>query len=151
VTLSEVADSPLYFFGWPEPVDGPEPSSTDVDRRWFRDHAYEEPLPSRPLSRTPLYLDMMVAPGSLTASVSVPTVTDDETEPTERVRLDLASWPQVIEDKHLAGAVAGQPWRSGHGRCPEGFQGTGGYGSPRLTREAATAPEVSDRFRRCTL
>jgi hypothetical protein len=108
VTVSEAADSPLYFFGWPEPVDGPELSSTDVEPRWFVDHAYEEPLPSRPLSQTSLYVDMMVDPGALTASVTVPTVTDDETEPTERVRLYLTSWPQVIEDQHLVGAV-GQP------------------------------------------
>jgi hypothetical protein len=109
VTLSEAADSELYFYGWPEPVDGPELSSTDVDPQWFRDHAFEEPLPSRPLSQTPLFLDMVVDPGSLTASITIPTAADDETEPTEQVRLYLTTWPQVIEDQHLVGAVADQP------------------------------------------
>jgi hypothetical protein len=109
VTSSAVADSPIYFYGWPVPVtDGQELSSADVDPQWYRDHAFEEPLPSRPLSQTPVFVDMTLEPGSLTASLTIPTVVDDEAEPTEQVRFFLTTWPQVIEDQEVVGAVVDQ-------------------------------------------
>ncbi|MBP2335727.1 hypothetical protein JOF41_001905 [Saccharothrix coeruleofusca] len=91
-TLSEAVDSTVLLSGAPlAPADGPELSTADVDPEWFRRQASgEEPLPSRPLSTTQLrtVLAFMAGDG-LSAEVAVPTVTDAEAEPAERVRLDF--------------------------------------------------------------
>jgi hypothetical protein len=109
-TSSAEADVPLFWYIWALPPDsGPELSSTDVDPEWFREHAGTEPQPAQPLSNTPLQLVMVIEPGSLTAELTIPTVTDDETEETEHVRLVLMDWPPIGASREVVGAVADQP------------------------------------------
>ncbi len=95
-TSSAVADSPLYRFGTAiTPESGAELSTTDVDPQWFLANAFgEEVLPSRPLSSTSVFLFLVIEPGELTATATVPTVVDTESEPTEYVRFAMESYPE---------------------------------------------------------
>jgi hypothetical protein len=105
-TSSAVADSELILFGGAfPPTDGPELSSTDVDPNWFRNFTLEEPEPSRPLSETPLQVAIFIEPGQLTGEMSIPTVVDEEAEPTEHVRLRLQSWPPTGHEEEVTGSV----------------------------------------------
>ncbi|MET0236668.1 MAG: hypothetical protein ABW224_18610 [Kibdelosporangium sp.] len=94
-TLSAVADSPFYVQGMPlAPQGWPELSTTDVDPVWFHQNSFEDPSPSRPLSASRLRMVAEIPAGSLTSEMTIPTVTDTETEPAEQVRLGLATWPE---------------------------------------------------------
>jgi hypothetical protein len=89
-TLSEAADATVYVVAATKPASGaPELSSTDVDADWFLQRAFENPEPSRPLSETRLRPTVTVAPGQLTAELTVPTVADGTAEPAEQVRFQL--------------------------------------------------------------
>jgi hypothetical protein len=110
-TLSAVADSPFYVLGAPlAPEGAPELSTTDVDPEWYRQNAFEEPLPSRPLSASRLGLFLPIPAGSLSGELAIPTVTDTETEPAEQVRLGLATWPEGEPvAREVVGTVSDQP------------------------------------------
>jgi hypothetical protein len=110
-TSSAVADAPLIRYGRPVPTEkGPELSSTDVDEQWFRQNSLgTDPLPSRPLSSTSLEVAVFVLPGELTGRLGIPTVTDDEAEPTEHIRLHLMTWPAGGADLEVTGTVTDQP------------------------------------------
>jgi hypothetical protein len=106
VTLSAVADDPIYWFGAPvAPLSGTELSTTDVDAQWFWDSAFEDPLPSRALSSTALGVGMEISPGASTAEIAVPTVSDGLVEGVEYVRLRVSTWPEGGEGS-VVGAVA---------------------------------------------
>ncbi|MGW3286388.1 alpha/beta hydrolase family protein [Streptomyces sp. NPDC001002] len=88
MTLSETADVDLgVSFGILPVTDGPELSTKDVDPQWLAENTGEEPDPERPLSSLQ-YLSLFgyVPAGELSAEVSLPTITDQVTEPTESVR-----------------------------------------------------------------
>jgi hypothetical protein len=110
-TSSAVADSALVRYGWPVPPEaGQELSSTDVDAEWFRQNTYEEePEPSRPLSATTVQAVMFVEAGQLTGVLEIPTITDDEAEPAEHLRLYMMSWPPTSPDFEITGTVTDQP------------------------------------------
>jgi hypothetical protein len=111
VTSSAVADSPLVRFIWPIPLDsGPELSSTDVDPNWFRERTYGgDPEPTRPLSMTRLDLSIAIEPGTLTTEITIPTVTDNEAEQTEYVRLYVMARETPGADEEIIGAVTDKP------------------------------------------
>lgn len=111
-TSDAVADSPIFWYLWPvAPEPGPELSTTDVDPQWFRENTFpgEEPEPSRPLSTTNLLLGLVIAPGSVTGELTVPTVTDDEAEPTEHLRLHVLPFIPDGIDRELLGTVTDVP------------------------------------------
>jgi hypothetical protein len=87
VTLSEAADVDLYPYFVVEPVTGgPELSTKDVDPAWLDSASGEKPDPERPLSQVKyLALVANVPAGRLSAEVTLPTVTDQVTEPAESV------------------------------------------------------------------
>lgn len=60
------------------------------------------------LSTTFLLIELVIAPGSLTAEITVPTTPDDETEPTEHLRLHLLKFPAGT-DQEVLGTVTDQP------------------------------------------
>jgi hypothetical protein len=108
-TASAVADATMYRFGAVQPPgSGADLSTTDIDPRWFVDNTGEEPEPSRPLSTTPLFVMMTIEPGELTTELTIPTVADDEVEPTEYVRFSLESWPESGTLEDLVGTVTDQ-------------------------------------------
>jgi hypothetical protein len=111
-TLSAPAEIPLTWTVFPaDPAQEPALSTTDVDPDWFRNNTMfpEDPLPSRPLAHTSLLLSLEVPAGELTGSVTVPTVTDGEVEPTEHVQLYFTIWPPIVEDQWAVGAVTDAP------------------------------------------
>jgi hypothetical protein len=83
--LSAAAGVPIYVVFTPEAVQ-PELSTTDVDPTWFTENSGEDPSPSRPLSGTGLQPWLIVEPGTTTATLEVPTVSDDAAEGAEKVR-----------------------------------------------------------------
>jgi hypothetical protein len=90
VKLSAAAETP--FSVWAsvtKPARGTELSSTDVDPDWFRENAYEEPEPSRPLSSTQLTPYAFIEPGKTSSDLTVPTVTDSLAEGDEVVQLQF--------------------------------------------------------------
>lgn len=92
VTLSSPADSTITVVGTPIAPEGVELSTTDVDEVWFRQRVFQEdPLPSRPLSTTGLYVVAYFQRGEVNKDVSVLTVTDAEAEPVEHIRFDFAT------------------------------------------------------------
>ena len=98
ITMSAPAEFALTWYSLPIPGTEPELSTTDVDPEWFTTNAAgEDPLPSRPLVGTQLFLMAEIPPGELTTSVSMPTVLDGETEPTEHVRLLFLVWELEVE------------------------------------------------------
>ncbi|MFG1994208.1 alpha/beta hydrolase family protein [Actinoplanes sp. NPDC048988] len=99
--LSAPVESPYLIGAAPEPPDGAELSSTDVDPVWFQDVAWEEPEPSRPLSQTAALPWAYFEPGTATGSLVVPTITDTLSEPDESVEL------HVTPDLVLTGTVSG--------------------------------------------
>jgi hypothetical protein len=111
-TISAVADSEIFLRGSVLPPSGgaPELSSTDVDPEWFRETAFEDPLPSRLLSETRLRVSLQVAPGQLSDELTIPTVADTEAEPAEQVRIRLGSSPPGSGPQFEAvGTVTDQP------------------------------------------
>jgi hypothetical protein len=111
-TLSAAADSEFYAIGAPlAPQGTPELSTTDVDPQWFQENAFEDPLPSRPLSASRLGIFTEIPAGSLTGELTIPTVTDTETEVAEQVRLQLATWPEEDEPvtREVIGTVTDAP------------------------------------------
>lgn len=104
VTLSEPAEAWIYVYAETlPPATAPELSSTDVDPDWFFSMTGEDPQPSRPLSETYLQPFAEVAPGEVTSDLTIPTITDDDAEPDEQIRLQLYS--TVAEDS--IGSVTG--------------------------------------------
>ncbi|XVU21432.1 hypothetical protein ACQPZJ_29680 [Actinoplanes sp. CA-054009] len=99
--LSAPVESTYLVGATPEPPDGAELSSTDVDPTWFMDVAWEEPEPSRPLSSTSALPYVVFEPGIDNGSLVVPTVTDTLSEPDESVEL------HVTPDLVLTGTVSG--------------------------------------------
>ncbi|MGW3121441.1 alpha/beta hydrolase family protein [Streptomyces sp. NPDC001107] len=93
VSLSEAADVDLSPTFLVVPVTGgPELSTKDVDPTWLAGASGESPDPERPLSQVKyLYLGADVPKGKLSAEVSLPTVKDRVTEPTESVRFQLTN------------------------------------------------------------
>jgi hypothetical protein len=91
VSLSAVADADFGADVGVLPVTGgAELSTTDVDPDWLRNHTGESPLPARPLSEVSrLFLFVEVPAGRTSATVTIPTATDNRTEPDETVRLRL--------------------------------------------------------------
>ncbi|ONI73240.1 hypothetical protein ALI144C_45805 [Actinosynnema sp. ALI-1.44] len=106
LTSSAVADSQLYRYGMTSPpAQGQELSTVDVDPQWFKANSGEEPLPARPLSKTRLRFTATIDPGKLSTELTIPTVADQEAEPTEAVRLQLAAWPSTGNPLDLTGTV----------------------------------------------
>jgi hypothetical protein len=94
VHLSEAAGDYLYLLLVPQaPATGPELSSTDVDPQWFTDNSGEDPLPSRPLSRTALRPFVAIEPGTTSAELAMPTVADGVAEGDEQVRFQALVYP----------------------------------------------------------
>jgi hypothetical protein len=95
VSLSAVADADFPADVGVLPVAGGAAlSTTDVDPDWLRNSG-ESPLPARPLSevrRLPLFVD--IPAGRTSATITIPTVTDDRTEPDETVRLRLTVYDE---------------------------------------------------------
>ena len=86
--LSAPAETSFWVAASPQaPARGTELSSTDVDPDWFRENAYEEPEPSRPLSSTWLGVYAEIKPGQTSGDVTIPTVTDSLAESDEVVEL----------------------------------------------------------------
>ena len=109
-----MADTEVGGCGVPvPPASGAELSSTDVDPDWFTENTGEEPAPSRPLSASSLQVFVGVPAGSRSADVAVPTVSDALTEPAERLRLQLMTWPDFDEDPvpgpEMTGTVTDRP------------------------------------------
>ncbi|MHC3467129.1 alpha/beta hydrolase family protein [Streptomyces sp. 7R007] len=92
VSLSEAADVDLGLIFAVVPVtDGPELSTKDVDPDWLDYSSGGKPDPERPLSQVKYLTQWAYVPvGQLSAEVSLPTVTDQVTEPAESVRFQLA-------------------------------------------------------------
>ncbi|CAM3642947.1 S9 family peptidase [Kibdelosporangium persicum] len=105
MTASAVADSPIIRSGELIKAQDPELSTTDVDPKWLKDRTGQDPLPARPLSQVGVWLSAQIQPGSLTAELSIPTVTDTEAEPAEHVRAVLSSYPPGGADVEIAGSV----------------------------------------------
>ncbi|ALG13980.1 alpha/beta hydrolase family protein [Kibdelosporangium phytohabitans] len=106
VTSSAVADSALTRSGALSPeVQGQELSTVDVDPQWFKEHSPEDPLPARPLSEVRLWLSLSVEPGRLTTEFTIPTVADQEVEPTESVRVKMSAWPPSGNSLDFTGTV----------------------------------------------
>ncbi len=88
VTLSAPTETAIYVGGTPRvPATGTELSSTDVDPDWFRENAFEEPEPSRPLSSTWLFPYVVVEAGETSGHLTIPTVGDAVDESDEVVEL----------------------------------------------------------------
>ncbi len=112
VTLSEPADIEISGGILLEPVtDGPELSTTDVDRAWLEAQFGEVSQPARPLSATlegGTRLWFSVPAGRTTTEVTVPTARDGVVEPTEFLRGSSytydGSWEPVPGPK-VAGRV----------------------------------------------
>ncbi|WP_203821873.1 hypothetical protein [Paractinoplanes ferrugineus] len=86
------------------PATGPELTTADVDPDWFLFNAYgEEVLPDRPLSQTGAVEWTSIEPGTLTATITVPTVADGVTEPAEHLRARLL----MIEPDQRSAVPAG--------------------------------------------
>jgi hypothetical protein len=73
-----------------------------VDPEWFTNYAWEPVEPSRPLSSTYLSPYLVFEPGETTAALTVPTITDDLTEPDELIELHYDD-----ESPPLTGVVTG--------------------------------------------
>ncbi|MFI5896607.1 hypothetical protein ACIA5D_41560 [Actinoplanes sp. NPDC051513] len=86
------------------PVSGVELSTTDVDPDWFEQNAFEPVQPSRPLSETSLTPYTFFEPGATSATLTVPTITDDVAEPDEVISLQFID-PEGAPD--LTGTVTG--------------------------------------------
>ncbi|MER5261903.1 hypothetical protein ABTZ99_07480 [Actinosynnema sp. NPDC002837] len=103
VTLSAPVDRIITVPARPAAPEGVELSTTDVDELWFRRNVtFEEPLPSRPLSTTRVQPIAAFPRGELSALLTVPTVTDAEAEPVERILLDLSLFSSTAS---VTGAV----------------------------------------------
>jgi hypothetical protein len=90
ISLSEPADADIWeFFPVAPPAGGAELSTVDVDPDWFRETAFDEPLPERPLSQTYLAPFVIVPAGELSADMPVPTVADAMAEPAEHVLFQM--------------------------------------------------------------
>ncbi|MET8760860.1 hypothetical protein [Lentzea sp. NPDC004782] len=87
LTLSEAADAAFTLVGRPVAPGGAELSTTDVNAEWFLQNSGEDPAPSRVLSSTGLQLWTVIPRGQTSVDVEVPTVTDNEAEGEELVRL----------------------------------------------------------------
>jgi hypothetical protein len=111
-TLSAAVDVDFFVSGRPLAPDGgtPELSTTDVDPEWFEANAFEEPLPSRPLSDTRLLVGVAIPSGEVSAEFSVPTVADTEAEPVEQIRLKVTISPRIsAPSREVIGSVSDQP------------------------------------------
>ncbi|GIE95605.1 hypothetical protein [Paractinoplanes rishiriensis] len=88
VTLSAPTETVYFVVTEPRaPASGVELSTLDVDRAWFEQNAWQSADPERPLSATWLVPYLGFAPGETTNPFTIPTVTDDRTEPDELVEL----------------------------------------------------------------
>lgn len=94
VSLSAAADTELDPTFVVQPVaSGAELSTKDVDPTWLRESSGQSPDPERPLSKVDgLYLWVSMPAGKLTADVTIPTVSDQVTEPAESLRF------QAVDD-----------------------------------------------------
>ncbi|WP_203676275.1 hypothetical protein [Actinoplanes siamensis] len=107
-TLSEAAGDSLYLLLVPQaPASSPELSSTDVDPEWFSAFSGEEPTPSRPLSGTGLQLFTVIEPGTTSATIEVPTVSDGVAEGFEHVRFQAFVFPPDFGDQIPVGTIDG--------------------------------------------
>jgi len=84
------------------PASGVELSTTDVDPDWFVENSFEEVEPSRPLSSTSVTPFVFFDAGATTASLTIPTIHDNLTEPAEVVSLKFLD-PEGLPD--LTGTV----------------------------------------------
>ncbi|MEU5599146.1 hypothetical protein [Streptomyces sp. NPDC020298] len=100
VTLSEAADVDLGASFVVRPVTGgAELSTKDVDSQWLSERSGEFPDPARPLSRLDrLVLGVNIPAGQTSGEITLPTVTDQVTEPTGSVPCSRAgsrsAWPR---------------------------------------------------------
>ncbi len=101
VTLSEVADADVMgSVSFVPPAGGTELSTADVDRAWLQERIGEVPAEPTPLSGIPfggLNLDATVPAGATSTDVTVPTVKDDVSEPTESLRARLTTYDGAWE------------------------------------------------------
>ncbi|MFF0473651.1 hypothetical protein [Streptomyces sp. NPDC004284] len=101
VTLSGPADVDISGGVLLKPVtSGQELSTKDVDPAWLEANFGEKPDPLRPLSKTvegETSLWLSVPAGQTTTEVSVPTVRDGATEPTESLRGALFTYDESWE------------------------------------------------------
>ncbi|MEV4636465.1 hypothetical protein AB0J80_03845 [Actinoplanes sp. NPDC049548] len=105
IKLSAPAETDLFYWSTAAaPATGTELSSTDVDPQWFREHAFEEPEPSRPLSKTWLSVGADIPAGKTSAELSVPTVADSVSEGAEVVELHFDEGSGVAP---ITGTVTG--------------------------------------------
>ncbi|MCR8943537.1 hypothetical protein NW249_15520 [Streptomyces sp. OUCMDZ-4982] len=92
ISLSEKADTDIVTLARLVPVPGgrPELSTADVDQEWVSQLVDEIPNPAIPLSKVPYEtLWITVEPGEKSVDLTVPTVRDQEKEPTEYVRFQF--------------------------------------------------------------
>ncbi len=92
ISLSEKADTDIVTLARLVPVPGgrPELSTADVDQEWVSRLVDEIPNPAIPLSKVPYEtLWITVEPGEKSVDLTVPTVRDQEKEPTEYVRFQF--------------------------------------------------------------
>ncbi|MFE2757996.1 hypothetical protein ACFXGA_38940 [Actinosynnema sp. NPDC059335] len=106
ITLSSAADSNVTVQGRAVAPGGVELSTTDVDETWFRQRvSQEEPLPSRPLSSTRVSVTAYFTPGEVNREVFVLTAPDEQAEPAEQVRFDLANLQPGANTVTVVGTV----------------------------------------------
>ncbi|MFH8576811.1 hypothetical protein [Streptomyces zaomyceticus] len=116
VTLSAAADTDITGdVAFLAPTAGTELSTADVERAWLEERLGEVPATATPLSgleRGGLYLDATVPAGATSTQVTVPTVKDGLTEPTESVRARLTtydgSW-EPVPGPEFTGTVRDEP------------------------------------------
>ncbi|MGC9439892.1 hypothetical protein [Streptomyces sp. WG5] len=107
VSLSEPADVDLGTTLTAVPDDArPELSTEDVDRDWLLTNAWDVPDGEVPLSRLEYFsLWASVPPGETGAEVTVPTIGDEVTEPTEYIGFQSLDEEGEPQGPVLTGAV----------------------------------------------
>jgi hypothetical protein len=113
VTPSAVPDRFVYVsLPVQAPATGTELSTTDVDPTWLRNLTGQEATPARPLSSLTMQLFVQIPPGAAGVEVTLPTISDGETEPEETVQLQAmvtSDFTTVVPGPVTTGTVVDAP------------------------------------------